>query len=132
MEVELKGPADERGMVIDFKTIKQALQPLIDRWDHAVLVAESDDDLKAAAESLDSRYFIFPFDTTAENLSAYAADYFLNQRAELLADHQITDLRVRVYETDTCFAEITREVSTPGHEPRTRVVSAEPMRSVKS
>ncbi len=123
MEVELEGEADNRGMVIDFKRIKRMFAPLIERWDHAVLVAEYDDDLKAAAESLDSKYFMFPFDTTAENLSTFAANYLLGEHADGLTEHQISSVRVRVYETETCFAEVTREVTTGRREPQTRIAA---------
>ncbi len=42
MTVELEGEPDARGMVLDFKHLKRVLKPLVDAWDHAILVAESD------------------------------------------------------------------------------------------
>lgn len=110
MFVELEGVPDERGMLIDFKDLKGAMQPLVEAWDHAVLVAEDDADLRQAVALLASKHVVLPFDTTAENLCVYAADYLVREARALLAQHGVTRLRVRVHETETCYAEVERAV----------------------
>ena len=117
MMVELEGTPDERGMLIDFKEIKQILKPLIERWDHATLIADYDTYLKRAVidvaeeEGVPSKYDILPYDTTAENLSTYVADYLGTEAYQTLKDHNIDIIRVRLFETETCYAEIERPVT---------------------
>lgn len=111
MMVEVEGEPDERGMLIDFKEIKRVMEPLIERWDHATLVANYDDELRQAIEALGSKHFVLPFDSTAENLSTYVADYLGREAYEVLDAHRVTRVRVKVYETETCYAEIERPLS---------------------
>ena len=111
MWVELAGTPDDRGMVIDFKDIKTVLKPLIDAWDHAVLVAEDDDALQQAVDLLDSKHFVLPYDTTSENLCAFVADYLGKEAFGLLQQHNISTIRVRIQETETCYAELVKPVA---------------------
>lgn len=110
MTVELDGTPDARGMLIDFQDVKRALGPLVDAWDHAVLVAETDDELRRLVEQTDWNYVLLPFDTTAENLAAYVADYLCDEAADLLTAHGVTAVRVRLAETETCYAQAERRV----------------------
>lgn len=105
MWVELKGEPDEKGLLIDFKDIKKVLQPLIDQWDHAVLIAESDTDLLKAAEMLQSDYFILPYDTTSENMCQFVAEYLAKNALDLLVQHKIDSVSIKLQETETCYAE---------------------------
>lgn len=111
MEVEVEGTSDARGMVIDFKDIKALLKPLVKAWDHAVLVASSDSKLLEAVELLDSKHFILPFDSTSENLCQFVLDYLGSQGYAQLQALGITTLRVRVQETETCYAERAQPLS---------------------
>ena len=108
MVVELDGDPDARGMVLDFQHLKQALAPLIEAWDHAILVADDDAELLAVARQTGWKHAVLPFDTTAENLSAYVAAYLCEQGAALLRAHRIRRVRVRLEETETCYAEAER------------------------
>jgi 6-pyruvoyltetrahydropterin/6-carboxytetrahydropterin synthase len=110
MTVELEGEPDARGMLIDFKALKRIVKPLVDAWDHATLVAEDDAPLRAALEQLGSRHYVLPFDTTSENLCAFAADYLGQRGYALLKQHRVRTLRVRIGETETCYAEVERPV----------------------
>jgi 6-pyruvoyltetrahydropterin/6-carboxytetrahydropterin synthase len=110
MTVELDGTPDARGLLIDFKELKALLQPLIDAWDHATLVAEDDVALREALERLDSKHVILPFDTTSENLCTYVAEHLARQGAEVLRAHRIATIRVRLQETETCYAEAERSL----------------------
>lgn len=113
MTVALEGPVDETGLVIDFQVIKDLVKPLTESWDHATLVAEYDTDLVAAVRALNSRYVILPADSTAENLAGLVADHIEEQGGDLLKARRMTRLRVRVEETETCFAEVSRAIGRP-------------------
>ena len=115
LTVELEGEPDARGMVLDFKHLKQALDPLIDAWDHALLIAESDAVLLDVAAQTGWKHAVLPFDTTAENLSDYVAGYLCEQAAEMLRAHHIRRVRVRLEETETCYAEAERAVALEPH-----------------
>ncbi|MEX0599982.1 MAG: 6-carboxytetrahydropterin synthase [Rhodothermales bacterium] len=112
MFVQLEGPPDERGMVMDFKELKRVVKPLIDGWDHATLVAEEDADLLGAVSRLDSKHFVLPYDSTCENLCRFAADYVRSEGADVLRRHGITTITVRVQETTTSFAETVVDSGT--------------------
>ena len=110
MTVELEGEPDARGMVLDFKHLKRALKPLVDAWDHAILVAENDAELLAVAEQTGWKHAVLPFDTTAENLSLYVAGYLCEEAGEMLRMHRVRRVRVRLEETETCYAEAEQDV----------------------
>ena len=114
MEVALEGTPDTRGMLLDFKHLKRVLKPLVDAWDHATLVAQDDAELRALLAQTDWKYVVLPFDTTAENLSQYVADHLCNVAADVLQEHHVTQVYVRVAETETCYAEYARPVIAPG------------------
>lgn len=111
MMVEVEGETDDRGMLIDFKHLKRVLKPLIEKWDHATLIANYDKELREAIESLGSRYYVLPFDSTAENLCTYVAHFLGTEAYDVLKKHRVDAIRVRVYETETCYAEIERPLS---------------------
>lgn len=106
MWIELEGTPDERGMVIDFKDIKSVIKPLIDAWDHSILVGKTDTELQQAIELLKSKHYTFPYDTSSENLCLYVADYIKAHALDTLIAHRITSMSVRVQETETCYAEL--------------------------
>lgn len=110
MTVALEGTPDARGMLVDFQDLKRVLKPLVDAWDHAILVAETDDELRGLVEQTDWKYALLPADTTAENLATYVADYLRDEAADLLAAHGVTAVRVRLAETETCYAEVERRM----------------------
>ena len=56
MTVVMEGEPNENGIVIDFQDIKSLVKPLVDRWDHATLVSESDGELIDGMESLGDRF----------------------------------------------------------------------------
>jgi 6-pyruvoyltetrahydropterin/6-carboxytetrahydropterin synthase len=106
MTVALDGEPDARGMLIDFKEVKRILKPLVDAWDHATLIAADDAPLLAAVRGLDTKHFVLPGDTTSENLCRFVADYLGTEALDVLRRHGITTLRVRIEETETCYAEL--------------------------
>lgn len=105
MDVELSGPTDAHGMVADFQEIKSWVRPLVAEWDHATLVAQSDETLLAVVREHGWKHAVLPYDTTAENLCRFAAEYVLGAARERLARIGVSRIRVRVMETGTCYAE---------------------------
>ena len=111
MVVELEGIPDERGMLIDFKEIKRVLGPLVDDFDHATLVAESDETLLSIVKGAGWKYYVLPFDSTSENLCSYVIDYLGQNGYAALIRHNVSAISVRLEETETCYAEMSRSVS---------------------
>ena len=110
MFVELEGEPDDNGLLVDFKHLKTALKPLIDRWDHATLVDENDDKLLGFMRDSGWRYETLPYDTTAENICIYAAEYLIEHAGDMLRERNVHTVRVRVSETETSYAEAERGV----------------------
>lgn len=111
MTVELYGSPDKQGMIVDFSYIKKVVNPLIDAWDHATLVAENDIDLISALQTLNSKHYILPFDSTSENLCLFVANFVQQEGKELLRKHLIEKISIKVQETETCYAEAEYLVS---------------------
>ena len=105
MWVEFSGMSDEKGMLIDFKDIKNVLGSLVDAWDHSVLVGESDEDLLKAVKLLKSKHYILPYDTTSENICQFVMEYLAEHALDLLIEYQISSVGVKLQETETCYAE---------------------------
>jgi len=110
MFVEVEGEPDEQGLLMDFKHLKRALIPLIDEWDHSTLVAENDSQLLDVMRRTEWRHAVLPYDTTAENICIYVADHLLEKHRPLLESRRIHTVRVRVAETETCYAQVERSV----------------------
>ena len=105
MWVELSGPTGMNGMLIEFKEIKKVLAPLVKSWDHGVLVADSDAELLQAIALLKSKHYILPFDTTSENICLFVIDYLCSNALDVLLQHNIERVYVKLQETETCYAE---------------------------
>lgn len=110
MFVEVEGEPDAQGLLMDFKHLKNALMPLIDEWDHSTLVAENDPKLLGVMRETGWRHAVLPYDTTAENICIYVADHLVSNHKELLASRRIHTVRVRISETETCYAEAERQL----------------------
>jgi len=104
MTVEFEGEPDASGMVIDFNDIKKIIQPYIDHIDHTTMIAESDAELKEVFDSKSWRYFLLPYDSTAENLCRFFLDKIVAENRDLLAQNEISAVGIKVFETGTSFA----------------------------
>lgn len=99
-EIEEEGGL--RGMVVDFKTLKEDLKQLADELDHS-LVIEKDSLRENTKNALLEEGFCIvelPFRPTAENL----AEYFYNEMEE--KEYQV--VLVKVYETPNNCAGYSR------------------------
>jgi 6-pyruvoyltetrahydropterin/6-carboxytetrahydropterin synthase len=83
LEVTFEGQVDkDTGMIIDFKQLKEIVQPIVDELDHSFLTVEN--------------YGVNP---TAEHM---AMGIFNEIRKK---SHMIK--RIRLWETDTCYVEVS-------------------------
>lgn len=111
-ELEVEGPLDKVGRVIDFGKVKSVVGAWIDsEWDHTTMLGPDDATLMAfcATEHTEKghkRPYVLRGEPTAENI----ADELLVSARDLLAfDPDLTVVRVRVWETPNCSAWAERE-----------------------
>jgi 6-pyruvoyltetrahydropterin/6-carboxytetrahydropterin synthase len=111
-EVTVAGQVEqvESGMALDFKVLKEIVEPVIKGWDHSLILWEGDPllkflrgecarvELKFLREAMS--IIIFPRIPTAENMANYLGQFI---RQELPVGIAITS--VRVWETTTSYAE---------------------------
>ena len=105
--VNVEGTSEE-GMVIDFADIKRIAKGFIhDELDHAFMVWDKDEELKAFFEISDGhKPVIVPFTPTAENVAKYIFDVLDSN----FNDHFGTGLRlhsIKLWETPTSYAVYT-------------------------
>ena len=102
--VNVEGTSEE-GMVIDFADIKRIAKGFIhDELDHAFMVWDKDEELKAFFESSDGhKPVIVPFTPTAENV----AGFIFNELKDKFTDVFKTGLHlqsVKLWETPSSYA----------------------------
>lgn len=111
-ELAENGPA--KGMVMDFKMLKHIVKDiLIDKLDHATMINEhSSDDFEIQLAVLLRQYhkkvYIVPYRPTAENMAKNFL--MLLQASPLIEAMGVEVVKVKIYETDSSFAEATRRV----------------------
>lgn len=113
MTVELEGSVSASGMVLDFQEIKKRVAPLVEAWDHATLVAAHDQELLQIVQHAGWKHFVFPANTTSEHIAQYVADHLCVEHGEHLHRAGVQGVRVRLTETETCYAEAERLVEAP-------------------
>ena len=98
---------DDVGRIVDFSVIKRRLLGWIDEhWDHAfILFAEDATALAAVRAAEPTKYFVLPWNPTAENMARYLLEVVA---PEVLGDLPIVVTRIVVWETDTSCATATR------------------------
>ena len=99
--IEFAGEVDEKGMVLDYFDVKEIVGPIIENLDHSVIIYNNDVELLDAIKKLNSDYVLVDFESTAENL----CHYFLNKIRETSLPGNITDIMVKVFETENTYAE---------------------------
>lgn len=105
MQVTIEGYLDDNGMVIDYFDLKEIVEPLVARIDHAFLCDENDAAMLAFFAANPLKHVVVPFLTTAENL----VGWFLEEIAAVLAPYtNMRTLTVRIHETERTYAERSR------------------------
>lgn len=110
IEVEAEGggvAVDAVGRVVDFSLIKKRMLGWLDEhWDHAFILFEEDATALAAVRAAEpTKYFVLPWNPTAENMARYLL--------EVVAPHVLAGLgvvarKVSVWETDEACAVASR------------------------
>ena len=107
MHVSVTGELDENGMVVDYFDLREIVDPLIERIDHAFLCDTSDTDMLAFLEKHEMKRVIVNFPSTAENI----ARWLLDQVVEPLQRYKnLKTIAVRLHETERTYAEVKFEV----------------------
>jgi 6-pyruvoyltetrahydropterin/6-carboxytetrahydropterin synthase len=101
MIVELTGELESNGMIMDYYDIKELVEPIVSELDHSFIVNKNDIDLIEALKNLNSSFLTVEFETTAENLCTY----FLNKICSAKLPGNIRNVKVKVFETETTYAE---------------------------
>lgn len=105
IEASFRGEVDPTtGMILDFGDVKDLMNSLVDRFDHAFIVCSEDTPMMRMIESVGTKKVVLPTETTAENM----AKYFL---AEFDRAHEgVECYRVRLWETPTSHATVKKGV----------------------
>jgi len=103
---------DSVGRIVDFSLIKQRMLAWLDaHWDHAFLIFEADTNALAAIRMVEpTKYFVMPYNPTAENMARYLLEVVA---PGVLSDLGVLARRVVVWETDESCAVATL-VGQPG------------------
>lgn len=98
---------DAVGRVIDFSILKKRIGEWIDRhWDHNFLVWKEDKEVIDALFSIPRTKdpYICPFNPTVENMAIYLLKTIC---PELLEGTNVTVTKIVLFETKSCFAEVS-------------------------
>ena len=106
MIVELEGDLDSNGMLIDYYDVHKIIFPIIDELDHAFMVYEKDHELIEGLKKLNSNFVVVPYQATAENICFY----FLEKIKKAGLPKAVHGLKVRIFETETTYAEAEMKV----------------------
>jgi len=94
------------GMVIDFSDLKNIVKKeIVDKFDHALILNIENQKLIEFAEKQGWKILVLPFRTTAENMAKWIFKVLCRQ-SRLEINLNVT--RVRLWETDTSYAEVTK------------------------
>ncbi len=95
---------DEVGRLVDFAMLKEKFNGWIDEfWDHGFLLHDIDENGIAAIKMVEPcKYFLMPYNPTAENMARYLLE---EVSPELLEGHAVRTSRVVIWETEDSFAE---------------------------
>lgn len=108
MRVELAGEMDENGMLIDFYDIDKVVRPVIEAYDHSMMIDWRDEKMIEFARENGFRHNVVEFNSTSENMAINFAKIFAR---EFSKHKNIKELTVRVYETSDAFAEYSIKIN---------------------
>ena len=107
--VEACSVGERDRMVVDFAQVKELVNKRVKLLDHAVLVAEEDEELVNALESGIARKVVLPVQaTTAEEIAKWITHQLWREVVKLCS--QATAIKVSVWETETAMASYRMEV----------------------
>jgi len=97
---------DEIGRIIDFSVIKERVGKFIDDyWDHKTLLYKEDPILDPYHDTPMMEHFeVVYFNPTAENMALWLLKHIF---PVMFKDTGIKITKVRLYETENCYAEVS-------------------------
>jgi 6-pyruvoyltetrahydropterin/6-carboxytetrahydropterin synthase len=101
MLVEIEGELNKDEMVIDYYDVEKIINPIIVKLDHAFMVNKNDKVVLEFLEKMNSKKVIVDFQSTAENICLY----LLNEIKKVSLPQNVSEIKVRVYETSHDYAE---------------------------
>jgi 6-pyruvoyltetrahydropterin/6-carboxytetrahydropterin synthase len=101
MLVEIEGELNKDEMVIDYYDVEKIINPIIGKLDHAFMVNKNDKVVLEFLEKMNSKKVIVDFQSTAENICLY----LLNEIKKVRLTQNVSEIKVRVYETSHDYAE---------------------------
>ena len=102
VEIDAEGGLDHVGRVIDFAVLKDRVGGFLEsQWDHGFLFWEGDETLLCHFRGSGFKYQELTFNPTAENIATHLLRVVCPQ---VLADTGVNVRRVRVMETENCWA----------------------------
>ncbi len=101
MLVEIEGDVLENGMVMDYYHLKDSIEPLVEKMDHAFLVHKDDKVVIEFLEKMNSKKVVVDFHSTVENITRF----FLNEIKKANLPSNIHKVKIRVRETPDDYAE---------------------------
>jgi 6-pyruvoyltetrahydropterin/6-carboxytetrahydropterin synthase len=107
MLLELAGETDENGMLLDYYEMDKIVNPILNEYDHALVLDNADERVIALIDELKFKYKIIDVTSTSENLAAHFIERFKQKFSEYRSIKSIT---VRVYETYDAYAEVTKDL----------------------
>lgn len=107
-EIELTGPLNENGMVIDFYMLSQLVKPVIEELDHSFMVNDQDTLLTNFLEEHSFKATVVEFYTTAENIAGYLCDKIIKTLESI--QHTIDLIAVTVWETEKASATVKKVI----------------------
>ena len=105
----MKIGGSEDGMIIDFSDLKNIIKSqIVNKFDHALVLNHSDSgdvELYELAVKKGWKILRLPFRTTAENMAKWI---FKELKTQTRLSKEFEIIRVRLYETETSYAEVTK------------------------
>ncbi len=101
MQVEVTSDDLINGMIMDYYDLKKTVEPLVDELDHSFMINSKDEKLLDSVEKLKTKKVVVDFETTAENI----CNYVLSKIKEAGLPEHIKEVKVKIFETSTSYAE---------------------------
>lgn len=105
---------DGVGRVIDFAELKARFKGWIDEhWDHGFLLNEVDTNAIHAIQQVEPcKYYLLPYNPTAENMARYLLEHVANELLEPFAEQGVRATKVVIWETPDSAAEASIDPGT--------------------
>lgn len=107
VRIEVAGEPRDDGMILDYYDLKILFLPIIEMLDHSFVVDKGDTIMIDFLKENKLKYHIIEKFTTAEHLAEYIYN-LINPELRRKYPH-ISEMTIRLYETDDVYAEVTEQ-----------------------